>query len=123
MEEDPELKYLSLPKYTKKDYKSLVKYLKRVSQEHDFKDPRNNIVIGSGDYRLKIEVWEELTICINVLSSHEFKESFNQRVLSTLKLMVPSCYRALTCSFEDLPKLVNHKLSKFIAKWRLTLEK
>ena len=123
MEEDPELKYLSLPKYTKKDLKSLVKHLKRVAQEHDYKDPRNNIVIGSGDYVLKIEVWEELTMCISVLSSHEFKESFNQGVLSNLKQMRPSCYRALTCSFEDLPKLVNHKLSKFIARWRLMLEK
>ncbi len=118
--EDPEIKYLELPKYTRKHYETLTRYLNKIAKENDEESPINkNLSIGTQLHIDKLEIWIELSSCVGILSAYDFRDSFSLKVLSSLKASNPASYKALVCPFKDLPKLVNHKFSKFIALWRL----
>lgn len=118
--EDPEFKYLEFPRYSRKHYESLTKYLNKIAKENDDESAINkNVVRGSPQHQKKMEIWTELASCVGILSAYDFRTSFNSRVLASLKETNPASYKALAAPFKDLPRLVNHKLSKFVAQWRL----
>lgn len=120
IEEDPEIKYLEIPKFTRAHYESLTKYLNKIAVENDDENKENShIGIGSSEHKRMMAIWSEISSCVGILSAYDFRESFNQRILASLKETNPASYKALVAPFNTLPKLVTHKLSKFVAQWRL----